>query len=81
MPYTALFSKVEFRVGEDTPLRPTAEKSWLKATGMLPMGSDVSSSLDPNFDARLVSEGGCDSPAHFDGCHIYYIKVRVLLKC
>ncbi|CAN0223077.1 unnamed protein product, partial [Pylaiella littoralis] len=65
---------VELRVGIDAPARPVTEKKWLKDMGMLPMGGDVSSSGDPKFDSRAASAGGCDSPTHFEGCHIYYIK-------
>ncbi|CAM9220801.1 unnamed protein product [Pylaiella littoralis] len=65
---------VELRVREDAPTRPVAEKKWLKETGMLPMGSDPSSSLEPNYDSRAASDGGCDPPAALDGCSIYYIK-------
>lgn len=68
--------QVELRVGIDAPARPVTEKKWLKDMGMLPMGGDVSSSGDPNFDSRAASAGGCDSPTHFEGCHIYYIKVH-----
>lgn len=68
-------SQVEFRVGDSAPVRPVAEKAWLKPTGSLPLGSDPSTSRDPNFDLRTAADGGCDSPAHFEGCHVYYIKV------
>lgn len=67
--------KVEFRVGEDVPARPVAEKAWLKATGPLPRAIGPSSSLDPSYDIRLPEDGGCDPPIHFDGCHVFYIKV------
>lgn len=60
--------QVELRVREDSPARPVAENKWLKDTGMLPLGRAGS-------DDRLVGDGGCDSPAHFEGCHVYYIKV------
>ena len=62
-------SQVEFRVGDVVPVRPVAERRWLKSTGPLPLG------YKPNYDARAPSDGGCDSPAHFDGCHVYYMKV------
>lgn len=63
-------------MGDNAPVRPVAEQTWLKPTGALPLGSDPSTSRDPNFDIRTVSDGGCDSPAHFEGCHVYYMKVR-----
>lgn len=68
---------MEFRVGEDAPARAVAEKPWLKETGPLPAGREDTSNYNfPVFDSRLASEGGCDSPGVFDGCHIFYIKVR-----
>lgn len=69
-----VISEVEIRIGVDAPIRPVAEKAWLKPTGLLPRGGNPSGSDPPDFDARTVSEGGCDSPAHFEGCHVYYIK-------
>eukprot|EP00904_Undaria_pinnatifida_P008259 jgi/Undpi1/4563/HiC_scaffold_18.g07917.m1 len=69
-----IINEVEFRVGDSAPVRPVAEKAWLKPTGSLPLGSDPSTSRDPNFDLRTAADGGCDSPAHFKGCHVYYIK-------
>lgn len=59
-------------------MRPVAEKKWLKSTGPLPLGSDPSTSQDPNYDIRSPSDGGCDSPSHFEGCHVYYMKVLEL---
>lgn len=63
-----VINEVEFRVGDVAPVRPVAEKKWLKPTGPLPLG------YDPNYDIRMPSDGGCDSPAHFEGCHVYYMK-------
>ena len=68
--------KVEFRVGEDAPARPVAEKAWLKTTGPLPRAINGGGSDDPSYDIRLPEDGGCDPPIHFDGCHVFYIKVR-----
>lgn len=73
--------QVDFRVGETAPARPVAEKAWLKPTGMLPLGKDPGSSFVVMHDARDAAVGGCDSPAHFDGCHVYYIKVRSRSRC
>ncbi len=70
--------QVELRVGDDAPARPVSEKKWLKETGMLPLAGDPSTSSYPNFDNRAVADGGCDSPTHFEGCHVYYIKVLLL---
>lgn len=42
---------------------------------MLPLGGGASS-FGPTYDVRAPSIGGCDSPAHFEGCHVYYVKVR-----
>lgn len=69
---------MEFRVGKDAPAYPVAENPWLKNTGMLPLGADPGSSADPNYDVRAPGDGGCDSPSHFEGCHVYYIKVRTI---
>lgn len=74
-----LRTQVDVRVGEDAPIRPLAEKAWLKETGSLPLGSDPSSSLDPNYDERAASAGGCDAPGHMEGCQVFYIKVFVPL--
>lgn len=63
-------------MGEDAPIRPVAEKPWLKETGLLPLGGDTKSSRVPDYDVRAASSGGCDSPGHFEGCHVFYIKVR-----
>ncbi|CAM9914395.1 unnamed protein product, partial [Hapterophycus canaliculatus] len=68
-----VINEMEFRVGEDAPARPVTEKAWLKTTGPLPLG-DPGSSADPNYDIREPEDGGCDSPIHFEGCHIFYIK-------
>ncbi|CAM9500688.1 unnamed protein product [Scytosiphon promiscuus] len=68
-----VISEMEFRVGEDAPARPVDEKAWLKPTGKLPSGNP-SSSGDPYYDIREPEDGGCDSPIHFEGCHIFYIK-------
>lgn len=62
-------SQVEFRVGAVAPVRPVAEKKWLKPTGPLPL-ADVGF-----YDIRTPSDGGCGSPTHFEGCHMYYMKV------
>lgn len=67
---------MEFRVGEVAPIRPVAEKKWLKPTGLLPLGADTGTSGYPNYDVRPSSDGGCDPASHFEGCHVYYIKVR-----
>ncbi|CAM9212730.1 unnamed protein product, partial [Laminaria digitata] len=69
-----VISEARFRVGDIAPVRPVAEKKWLKPTGPLPLGSDPSTSRDPNWDIRTPSDGGCDSPTHFEGCHVYYMK-------
>lgn len=71
-------TQVELRVGDDAPARPVTEKAWLKSTGLLPLAADPSGSgtfLYVNYDSRDASDGGCDSPAHFEGCHVYYLKV------
>ncbi|CAN0010264.1 unnamed protein product, partial [Ectocarpus fasciculatus] len=67
-------SEVEFRVGEDVPARPVAEKAWLKTTGPLPIATNSGSGFYPSYDMRLPEDGGCDPPIHFDGCHVFYIK-------
>lgn len=72
---------MEFRVGEDVPARPVAEKAWLKTTGPLPRAGNSGSSLDPSYDIRLPEDGGCDPPIHFEGCHVFYIKVRYFCCC
>ncbi|CAN0345437.1 unnamed protein product, partial [Ascophyllum nodosum] len=65
---------VEFQIGENAPKRAVAEKPWLKETGPLPAGR-VDDDYDfPVSDVRVSSEGGCDSPGLFRGCHIFYIK-------
>lgn len=76
-----LAPQVDVRVGEAAPTRPVAEKAWLKPTGMLPLGNDPGSSFVPMYDVRDFATGGCDSPAHLDGCHVYYIKVRSRRCC
>lgn len=69
--------QVEFRVGSNPPARPVAESKWLEPTGQLPLvaADNNEDNSIPDFDNRPAADGGCDSPAHFDGCHIYYIKV------
>lgn len=69
--------QVEFRVNEDAPTRPVPVKLWLKETGKLPLGGHNSNSGSPSYDDRAASSGGCDSPGHFEGCQIIYVKVRV----
>lgn len=68
-------------MGVTAPARPVAEKAWLKPTGRLPLGNDPGSSFVPMYDVREAAAGGCDSPAHFGGCHVYYIKVRSWRRC
>ncbi|CAN0009638.1 unnamed protein product [Ectocarpus sp. 12 AP-2014] len=68
-----VINEVELRVG-DAPVRPVSENAWLQPTGMLPLAADTGSSGHPNYDNREPSASGCDSPAHFEGCHVYYIK-------
>ena len=69
---------MEFQIGENAPKRAVAEKPWLKETGPLPAGR-VDDDYDfPVSDVRVSSEGGCDSPGVFRGCHIFYIKVPAL---
>lgn len=63
-------------MGVDAPTRPVAEKVWLKPTGPLPRAGNPGSSTEPVFDARSASDGGCDSPNHFEGCRVIFIKVR-----
>ena len=55
------------------PKRPVDEKAWLKETGMLPLGTNDGRTA--HYDARASSDGGCDAPEHFEGCHAYYVKV------
>eukprot|EP00904_Undaria_pinnatifida_P008263 jgi/Undpi1/4567/HiC_scaffold_18.g07921.m1 len=74
---SVIINEVELRVGDDAPARPVTEKAWLKSTGLLPLAADPSGSgtfLYVNYDSRDASDGGCDSPAHFEGCHVYYLK-------
>ena len=64
-------------MGSDVPARPVAESKWLDPTGQLPLvAADDLNPRAPEFDIRPASDGGCDSPAHFEGCHVYYIKVQ-----
>ena len=63
-------------MGDDTPIRPVAEKAWLKPTGGLPLGYNWSSDRKLSYDSRVAADGGCDSPAHFEGCQAYYMKVH-----
>lgn len=58
-------------MGDVVPVRPVSERKWLKPTGPLPLASTS------NYDSRGASDGGCDSPAHLDGCQAYYMKVRL----
>lgn len=67
--------QVEFRVGSDTPARLVKESKSLKPTGQIPLVSTDRDGVIPDYDIRAAADGGCDSPAHFDGCHVYYIKV------
>eukprot|EP00904_Undaria_pinnatifida_P008258 jgi/Undpi1/4562/HiC_scaffold_18.g07916.m1 len=71
---SVVINEVQFRVGDDTPIRPVAEKAWLKPTGDLPLGYNWSSDRKLSYDSRVSADGGCDSPAHFEGCQAYYMK-------
>lgn len=76
---STVFFQVELRVGEYAPIRPVAEKAWLKETGPLSQGGNPSTSGDPKYEQRSSEYGGCDTPGHLEGCHVFYIKVRKLV--
>ena len=63
-------------MGVEAPARPVAEKKWLQPTGPLPRAGKYAITVEPDFDSRSASDGGCDSPNHFDGCRVIFIKVR-----
>ena len=71
------FPQVEFRVGHDPPMRPVEENIWLRSTGPLPLAYNYDSSRELNYDSRSVRDGGCDSPSHFEGCRVCYVKVCI----
>lgn len=68
-------AQVEFQVGDSAAIRPVEEKAWLKPTGRLPLADGRS------YDGRAAADGGCDSPAQFQGCQAYYIKVPTSREC
>lgn len=66
-------------MGIDAPARPVAESKWLKPTGPLPLvAGDFLNPRAPQFDIRTGTDGGCDSPGAYDGCHAYYLKVQCM---
>lgn len=70
-----LWHQVEFRVSSNPPARPVAVSKWLDPTGQLPLASALNAVVISEYDIRGAEDGGCDSPAHVDGCHPYYLKV------
>lgn len=62
-------------MGDDAPTRPVSERAWLKPTGDLPLAIEYGSDFKLNYDARAAEDGGCDSPAQFEGCQSFYMKV------